>query len=344
MLTKREITLGTLAKELGGELVGDGNLTIKGIRDIEEALPGDLAFILKKKYEDLLDKTKASCCVVPNQITKSTSNIPIIRCKNPNLAFKKAVELILQGHIPHPKGIHEKAVIGQNVTLGKDVSVGACAVLESGSKIGDGTVIYAHCYVGCSTEIGKNSIIYPNVTIRENVKIGDRVIIHPGSVIGSDGYGYEATAAGHQKIPHIGDVIIEDDVEIGACTTVDRAKIAHTKISRGTKIDNLVQVAHNVTIGENCLIVSQCGISGSVKIGKNVIMGGQVGMVEHIEIGDNVMIGAKGGVIKSIPAKSIVAGIPTRPIRTTMKILAFEEKLPEIYDRLKKIEKKMDIK
>ncbi|MBL7157206.1 MAG: UDP-3-O-(3-hydroxymyristoyl)glucosamine N-acyltransferase [Candidatus Omnitrophica bacterium] len=341
---KKEITLTALAKELGGELVGDGNLTINGIRDIEEALPGDLAFILKKKYEHLLEKTKASCCVVPSQVTETLNNKPIIRCKNPNLAFKKAAELILPNHIPHPKGIHEKAVIADNVTLGKDVSIGCYAVLESGSKIGDGTVIYPHCYIGCRTEIGKNSIIYPNVTIRENIKIGNRVIIHPGSVIGSDGYGYEATRTGHQKIPHIGDVIIEDDVEIGACTTVDRAKIAHTKIGRGTKIDNLVQVAHNVTMGPNCIIVSQCGISGSVKIGKNVIMGGQVGMVEHIEIGDNVMIGAKGGVIKSIPAKSIMAGIPVRPIKKTMKILALEEKLPEIYERLKKIEKKLGVK
>lgn len=342
MTAKKKIALGELARELGGELTGEANLTVTNIRDIEEAGEGDLAFILRKKLESLLEKTKASCCVVPAEIKKAA--IPIIRCKNPNLALKKAIELILPGHIPHPKGIHKQASIAGNVTLGKGVALGAYTCVEEGSRIGDGTIIYAHSYIGPSTEIGKNCIIYPNVTIRENTKVGDRVIIHPGSVIGSDGFGYERTEAGHAKIPQVGNVVIEDDVELGACVTVDRAKIAHTRIGMGTKIDNLVQIAHNVTIGKNCIIVSQCGISGSVKIGNNVMMGGQAGLVDHIEIGDNVMIGAQAGVMKSVPANTIVWGSPARPIKKQKMIYALRDKLPEIYERLKAIEKKLGIR
>ena len=343
MLKKKEITLGELAKALAGELENaDQNSTVSNICDIGEAKTGDLAFILREKNESLLKKTKASCVVVPSQIKKSP--IPIIRCKNPNLAFKKAVELISPESIPHPKGIHETASIGKDVMLGKDVGIGAYACLEEGVRIGDGTVIYAHSYVGHSTEIGKGCIIYPNVTIRENIKIKDRVIIHPGCSIGTDGFGYEITEKGHAKIPHIGDVIIEDDVELGACVTVDRAKIAHTKIGRGTKIDNLVQIAHNVTIGENCIIVAQCGISGSVKIGNNVIMGGQVGLVDHIEIGDNAMIAAQSGVTKSVPPNTIMFGTPARQIKKMKMSIVLFDKLPEIYKRLKNVEKKIGIK
>ena len=342
MIAKKKITLRELADSLGGNLIGDRNLTVSDIRDIEEAGTGDLAFVFREKDAVSLEKTKASSSVVPEKIKKAP--VPIIRCKNPNLAFKKVVALLLPDHIPHPKGVHKTASIGRNVTLGKDVTIGAYACLEDSARIGDGTIIYAHSYVGCSTEIGNSCIIYPNVIIRERIKIGDRVIIHPGSVIGSDGYGYERTMSGHEKIPHIGDVIIEDDVEIGASVTVDRAKIAHTRIGRGTKIDNLVQIAHNVTIGRNCIIVAQCGVSGSVKIGNNVMMGGQVGLVDHIEIGDNVMIGAQAGITKSVPPNTIMLGSPARPIKKTRTVWVLWDKLPEIYKRLKAVEKKLGIK
>ncbi len=342
MTAKKKISLEELAKHIGGELIGDRNLTVSNICDIEEARKGDLVFIFRKKSKGLLEKTKGSCAVVPEGL--EAAPIPIIKCKNPSLAFKKAAELILPQHIPHPKGIHKTASVGKNVKLGKDVTLGAYACLEDGAEIGDGTIIYAHCYIGCSTKIGKDCVIYPNVTIRENVKIGDRVIIHPGCVIGADGFGYEQTERGHEKIPHIGNVIIEDDVELGACVTVDRAKIAHTKIQRGTKIDNLVQIAHNVTIGKNCIIVAQTGISGSVKIGNNVMIGGQVGFVEHVEVGDNAMIAAQSGVMKSVPPNTIILGTPARPIGKTKRVWALWDKLPEIYERLKAVEKKLGIK
>lgn len=343
MQTKKNgITLGELAGELGGELVGGSNITVVDIRDIEEAGSGDLAFIFRKKSAPLLEKTKACCVVVPADIDKAP--VPLIKCKNPNLAFKKAVELILPETASHPSGIHKSASIGKDVKLGSRVALGAYACLEDNVEVSDGTVIYAHCYVGRSAKIGKKCVIYPNVTVRENVKIGDRVIIHSGSVIGSDGFGYERTPKGHEKIPHVGDVIIEDDVELGACVTVDRAKIAHTKIGKGTKVDNLVQIAHNVTIGSNCIIVAQSGISGSVKIGNNVMIAGQSGLVDHIEIGDNVMIGAQSGLTKSVPPNTIMWGTPARPIKKSKIIHVLLGKLPEIYKKLKAIEEKLKVR
>ena len=180
--------------------------------------------------------------------------------------------------------------------------------------------------------------------VRENVKIGNRVIINSGCVIGGDGFGYELTKQGYAKIPQIGDVIIEDDVELGACVMVDRAKVAHTRIGRGSKVDNLVQIAHNVSIGKNCIIVAQCGVSGSTKIGNNVMMAGQVGLVDHIEIGDNVMIGAQSGVMKSVASNKIVWGSPARLAKKTAAIFAILNKLPEIYKKLKFIERKFDLK
>jgi UDP-3-O-[3-hydroxymyristoyl] glucosamine N-acyltransferase len=338
--SKKKISLGQLAKAVGGELVGDGGAAVEDIRDIEEAQKGSLVFVFGKKSQSLLEKTKASAAIVPLAIEKAI--IPIIRCKNPNLAFKKAAELILSLRIPRLNGIHKTASVGANVKLGKNVALGAYACLEDGAEIGDGTVIYAHCYIGHSTRIGKSSVIYPNVTVRENVRIGDRVIIHSGCVIGSDGFGYEQTGAGHEKIPQIGDVIIEDDVELGACVTVDRAKIAHTRIGRGTKIDNLVQVAHNVSIGKNCIIISQTGVSGSVKIGNNAMISGQVGIVDHVDIGDNVIIAAQSGISKSVPPDTIMLGSPAKPIQKTKKIWALWDKLPEIYQRLKAVEKKIN--
>jgi len=342
MAEKNKITIGELATGIGGSLVGDAGIVVGSICDIEKAGSGDLAFVFGRKYAPLLKKTNASCVVVPDDM--GSAPVPVIRCKNPNIAFKKSVELIMPGAISHPTGIHKSAVLGKSVKLGKDVAIGACAYLEDNAEISDGTVVYAHCYIGRSVKVGKACIIYPNVTVRENSKIGDRVIIHPGCVIGADGFGYERTQRGHEKIPHIGGVILGDDVELGAGVTVDRAKIAYTRIGQGTKIDNLVQIAHNVTIGKNCIIVSQTGISGSVKIGDNVMMAGQVGLVDHIEIGDNVMVAAQSGIMKSVPANTIVWGSPARPFKEAQKIYVLSHKLPEIYKRLLAVEKKLKVK
>lgn len=337
----RKKKLKEIAEHIGGELIGGGDIEISGIKDIEEAQTGDVTFLLHPKFAHYLEKTKASCVVVPTQIQKA--KCPIIRCENPTIAFIKLVDLLLPDRIPHPSQIHKTALIGNNVSLGKDIGIGAYTFISDNVSIGDGTRIYPFTYVGDNTTIGSDCVIYSNVSIRENIKIGSKVIIHAGSVIGSDGFGYDNSTGKPLKIPQIGDVIIEDDVEIGACVTIDRAKFAHTKIGRGTKIDNLVQIAHNVTIGENCIIVAQCGISGSSVLGKNVVLGGQVGLVDHIKLGDRAIIAAQAGVTKSVPPNAILWGTPARPLRLQKKLHVLEGKLPEIYQRLKRIEKALDI-
>ena len=339
MPENKSISLKKLAEELGGELIGgDGNQLVSNIADVEQAKEGDLAFIIKKRSEPLLEKTKASCAVVPLQIKKA--NIPIIKCKNPNLAFKKAAELVLSNTKKSSNQINKTASIAKNVKIGKDVDIGAHAVIEDGASIGDGTIIYPNSYVGHSSSLGEKCIIYPNVTICDNTKIGNEVILHPGVVIGADGFGYELTEKGHEKIPQIGRVILENNVEIGACATVDRGKIADTIIGHGTKIDNLVQIAHNVKIGKNCVIAAQCGISGSVKVGDNVMMGGQVGIADHLEIGDNAILAAQAAIMKSVLSNTIMWGKPARPFKKAKEIYALFDKLPEIYNRLKALEEK----
>ncbi|MBL7158026.1 MAG: UDP-3-O-(3-hydroxymyristoyl)glucosamine N-acyltransferase [Candidatus Omnitrophica bacterium] len=340
-MPKKTIKLEELASLLGGELLGDGNVSVSGIRDIEEAGAGDLAFIMRRKKSPFLLGTKASCVVVPQEIKESP--VPIIKCKSPNLAFKKAVELLMPDYLPHPAGVNKHACVSSAARIGKNVSIGANTIIEDGAFVGDNTIIYGNCYIGNESSVGESCVIYPTVTVREKITIGKRVIIHSGSVIGSDGFGYEQTPAGHAKIPQIGDVIIGDDVEIGASVTVDRGKFSHTRIGRGTKIDNLVQIAHNVTIGSNCIIVAQCGISGSVKVGNNVMMGGQVGIADHMEIGDNVLLAAQAAVMKSVPPNTIMWGKPARPLKKAKAIYAIIDKLPEIYAKLKFFEKKFGL-
>lgn len=341
MHKRKEISIGELSDKLNGELIGDKGIIVNNIAELGSAKEGDIAFLFDKKISSLLDNTNASCVVVPSDVRKG--RVAIIRCENPNIAFKKVCDILSLDSSPYQKGIHETAVIGKNVRLGKDLSIGAFTYIEDDSVIGDKTAIFPNCYIGRHSELGEECIIYPNVTIRENVRIGSRVIIHAGSTIGNDGFGYERTEGGHVKLPHIGGVVIEDDVEIGSCVTVDRAKISNTRIGRGTKIDNLVQIAHNVTIGQNCIIVAQCGISGSVKVGNNVIMGGQVGITDHVEIGDNVMVAAQAAIMKSVPPNSIMWGKPARPLKKAKLIYALFDKLPEIYERLKNIEKKLGV-
>ncbi|MCD6287767.1 MAG: UDP-3-O-(3-hydroxymyristoyl)glucosamine N-acyltransferase, partial [Candidatus Hydrogenedentes bacterium] len=234
------------------------------------------------------------------------------------------------------------AVIGESVRLGHNVAVGAYAVIENGSVVGDNTIIYPQSYIGNSSLIGANVIIYPNVTIRSRVRIGDRVIIHSGTCIGADGFGFAPMKDVHHKVPQIGTVIIEDDVEIGANVTIDRATFHATVVGKGTKIDNLVQIAHNVIIGKNCIIVSQTGISGSTKLGDNVRIGGQVGIIGHITIGDDVAIGARSGVSKSCEPRTFYFGVPAQPHVRAKKIQAATRKLPEMIKRLRALERQIE--
>lgn len=336
---KIRMTLEEVARAVSGEVVGDKNIVITGISGIKEAKEGDLTFVANNKYISLMKNTRASAIITSKEIKKS--NKPIIRTENPSLAFARMISLLSPDEISHPKGIDSRAAIGENVRLGKDVAIQPYVVIEDNAEIGDRTIIYAGSYIGAKTKLGNDCIIYPRVTIREKVVIGNKVTIHSGSVIGSDGFGFAAVCGVHHKIPQIGTVVIEDDVSIGANVTIDRARFEKTIIGKGTKIDNLVQIAHNVEIGDNSIIVAQSGVSGSTVIGKNVIMAGQSGVVGHITIGDNTIIAAKSGVAKSLPANSRVFGYPARPIQKTRRINACLTRLPDLFKLVLLMERKL---
>ncbi|MBU1090785.1 MAG: UDP-3-O-(3-hydroxymyristoyl)glucosamine N-acyltransferase [Candidatus Omnitrophica bacterium] len=332
-------SLKEIAKIIGGEVVGDDSVVITGASGIKEACKGEITFVANPKYFSLIEKTQASAIVAPLEIENSSK--PIIRIENPSLAFTKIISSFMPNGVIHPKGIHSRAVIGKDVALGKNVAIGPYAVIEDNVAIGENSIIYSGCYIGHHTKIGSDSLIYSNVSIREYTAIGKRVIIHSGTVIGSDGFGFATIKGGHHKIPQVGIVEIGDDVEIGANVTIDRARFDKTVIGRGCKIDNLVQIAHNVAIGENCIIVAQVGISGSTTLGKNVTLAGQAGLVGHITVGDEAVVGAQGGVTKSIPPKTFVSGYPARPHDEAMRVHACTKHLPKLFETVKKLEKKI---
>ncbi len=330
-----------IAEIVGGKVIGDEEVVITGVSGIKEAKPGDLTFIANKKYKNLLYTTKASAIIVGLDINNSV-NASLIQVENPSLAFAKIMSLVGPEPITFPPGIHPTAIIGKNVSLGKNVSIQPFAVIEDYVKIGDRTVIGAGVYIGHYTEIGSDCLIYPQVVIRERIKIGDRVIIHPGTVIGGDGFGFATVRGVHHKIPQIGTVEIGNDVEIGSNVTIDRARFDKTYIGNGVKIDNLVQIAHNVYIGDNSIIVAQVGISGSTVVGKNVIIAGQAGIIGHITIGDNAIIGGKAGVTKNVPPNTHVTGFPAREKWEDMRFQGYIRKLPELIEKIKDLEKKIE--
>jgi UDP-3-O-[3-hydroxymyristoyl] glucosamine N-acyltransferase len=336
---KVKLTLKEIAALVGGELVGKPDIIITGISGIKEAKSGDITFLANPKYESLMHTTKASAVITSREIKESSK--ALVRTENPSLAFAKVVSLFAPNNTNHPKGIHSTAIISPTARLGKNVAIGAYAVIDDNVQIGEETIVYANSYIGHNTKIGKNCIIYPHVSVRERIEIGNRVIIHCGAVIGSDGFGFARVKGMQEKIPQIGTVVIEDDVEIGANVTIDRARFDKTIIGKGTKIDNLVQIAHNVVIGENCIIIAQAGISGSTTLGKEVILAGQAGLVGHITVGDGAIAAAQAGVTKSIPPHTKVSGYPAKPHDVAKKVNACVQNLPALYKKIRELESKV---
>src|SRR3989475_1410756 len=283
----------------GGKLIGDPTLKITGAASLAEATSGEISFFVNRKYVGLLRETRASAVFVPPDFAEPITAAQI-RVSNPAKAFEQVVLKLAPKPITLAPGIHPSAIVDPGAQLGERVSIQPHAVIEAGAKIGYDTIIGAGTYIGHETVIGPACLIYPRVTIRERTRIGSRVIIHSGVVIGADGFGFEMVDGKHKKIPQLGIVQIDDDVEIGANTTVDRARFGRTWIQQGVKIDNLVQIAHNVVIGKNSVIVAQTGISGSTRVGERVMMGGQVGIVGHLEIADGSMIAAQSGITKNL--------------------------------------------
>jgi UDP-3-O-[3-hydroxymyristoyl] glucosamine N-acyltransferase len=325
----------------GGELVGDPKLKITGAASLAEATSGEISFFANRKYVSLLRKTRASAVFVPADFLEPLAAAQV-RVSNPTKAFEQVVLKFAPERITFAPGIHPSAIVGSSVRLGERVSIQPNAVIEDGSQIGDDTIIGAGSYIGHETTIGSACLIYPLVTIRERSRIGSRVIIHSGAVIGADGFGFEMVDGQQQKIQQLGIVQIDDDVEIGANTTVDRARFGRTWIQQGVKIDNLVQIAHNVIIGKNSVIVAQTGISGSTRVGERVTMAGQVGIVGHVEIADGSIIAAQSGVSKNVPG-GVWFGYPAGPIDEVKQQIAWIRSLGKLFARVKELEKKLGL-
>jgi UDP-3-O-[3-hydroxymyristoyl] glucosamine N-acyltransferase len=343
---ERRTTVGDIAALLGAELIGNADTLITGVAAIESARPGAILFIENEHLLKAALASSAAAIIAPstaaNEIRKTErkSGKPTLLTGNPRLAFAKVMEFFQPLAVPEP-GIHPTAIIEPDAHLGEGVTIREFCYVGHHTHIGDGSVIYPHVVIGDGAQIGDNCTLYPSVVINHHVHIGHRVRVHSGSVLGGDGFGYVMDEGKHHKVPQVGTVIVEDDVEIGANVCIDRATMGATRIGAGSKIDNLVQIAHNVQIGRNCIICALAGISGSVVIEDNVIMAGQVGVADHMKIGKGAVLAAKAGVMTNIAAREVVVGSPATPHRDFMKREAASRKLPEGLKTLRTLEKRV---
>jgi UDP-3-O-[3-hydroxymyristoyl] glucosamine N-acyltransferase len=332
--------LGEAAERVGGWVAPENcEKLIVGVASLDDANEGDLSFYGNPKYLKALRKSHATAVLVPHGFAEEV-RATRVWVDNPGEAFAKLLEVFAPAPISPPPGIHPGAIVAADVEIGSKVTIDAFAVIESGVRIGARTIVGAHGYIGHHAVLGEECRLYPRVTIRERSLIGNRVVLHPGVIIGSDGFGYEFRDGRQQKIPQTGTVQIDDDVEIGANSTVDRARFGRTWIQEGVKIDNLVQIAHNVTIGRHSVICAQVGISWSVRVGNYVTLAGKVGVNGHIEIGDGAIAAAMGAITKSVPPREVLVGVPARPAREYKRNLALLNNIDKLYERVKKLEGK----
>ncbi len=338
------MTAAELASWLKGELVGDGTIQITRVAKIEEAGPGDLTFLANPKYEKHLVASRASAVLVSREFKpKSERSLTLIKVQDPYVAFLHAFKQLTPHIDPLPYGIDPTANISSSAKLGSNVSLGAYVVVDDNAVIGNNTRIGHACIIGKGAVIGADCMLYAGARVYHQCVLGDRVIVHSGAIVGSDGFGFARNASGeYEKIPQLGRVVIEDDVEIGANTTIDRATLGETLIQRGVKLDNLIHVGHNVTIGEHTVIAAQTGISGSVKIGKHVMIGGQVGIGGHLEIADRVIILGQSGVTKSLgPEGAVFFGYPAKEQKRAHRIEAATRMLPELLREFQELKTKL---
>ena len=335
------LTVAEIASRVGGQLDGDGSGIICGLAGIKEAVAEDITFLANPRYAADLAKTNAGAVLVGMK-TEKIGTAALIRVPDPDRSFAQIAALFAP---PAPKpapGVHPTAIVATDAIIGSGVSIGPLCVVESGAQLGPNSVVGAQCYIGQGVVIGADTRLYPQVSIREYVRIGNRVIIHNGTVIGSDGFGYTVDQEGvRTKIPQIGTVWIDDDVEVGANVTIDRARFGKTRIGKGVKIDNLVQIAHNVVIGDHAVIVAQVGISGSSTIGSKAVLAGQVGIAGHLSVGEGAIVGAQSGVSKNVPPGAFFFGYPAMPYEKITRVHGNMLRLPLLKEKVDLLEKEV---
>jgi UDP-3-O-[3-hydroxymyristoyl] glucosamine N-acyltransferase len=334
-------TVAEIAKLLGGQVIGDPALVLTGFAPADRAHPGDLTFAENENYFVRAEQSAASAILIDAAFASSGKTL--IRVPQARIAFAKVLPLFF----PEPTfagGIHATAIIAESTRVDPAAHVGPYCVVGENVDIGARSVLHGCIFVGANCKLGEDVVLFPNVTIYQGTEIANRVRIHSGSVIGADGFGYVLDAGVHLKVPQIGNVILRDDVEVGANVTIDRGALGPTIVGKGTKIDNLVQIAHNVTIGEHCLVVSQSGISGSTKLGNYVVLAGQVGLAGHLKIGNRVSIAAQSGVMHNVPDGEKWFGYPAQPDRQTKRQIIALQHLPELHKRVAELEKKLGLK
>ncbi|MFQ5991223.1 MAG: UDP-3-O-(3-hydroxymyristoyl)glucosamine N-acyltransferase [Nitrospiraceae bacterium] len=332
------IRLDEIAKTVAGQVVGSPDVVTTGVSSLEEARPGDLSYIEGDRFIKTALTSNASAFIVGRPIAEITR--PQLVVRNPKYAF---AEIVQRFFVPsyRARGVAAQVAQGTGVEIGADVSIWPFVTIGDRARIGARVTLYPGVFIGDDCLVGDDSTLYPNVTVLHGCTIGNRVTIHSGTVVGSDGFGYVQQDGRHHKIPQVGTVVIGDDVELGANVTVDRATFGRTVIKRGTKVDNLVQVAHNVSVGEDCILVAQVGIAGSSSLGNHVVVGGQAGISDHVEIGDRVMIGAGSGVHRNLKGDQIVSGMPAMPHAVALKAQALISHLPELRQHLRDLEERV---
>ncbi len=326
-----------LAKLVEGTVYGDGSISIEEARSLDQGTEHAISFAIGD-YRELAKDSKAGALLVDAKI--EGCHIPQIIVTNAKAAFAKVLE-VFHPPVVFPEGIHETAIIGNNVTIGKNVKIGPYCVIYDNAIIGDNVTLHAYVYIGHNVRIGDDTTIYASSVVHENCILGKRVVLRANAVVGGEGFGFATENGKHTHIPQIGNVILEDDVEVGSCSCIDNATMGSTLVRRGTKIDNLVHLGHNVEIGEDCFLIAQVGIAGSTKCGNHVIFAGQTGCTGHITIGDNVTFAGKTGITGNVPSNGLYAGFPMRPHKEWLKLAAYESRLPDMLKQLKTLEKEV---
>ena len=330
--------LADLASDLGADVIGDEDFEVCGVRPLDTAKAEHLSFLHNPKYVDEAKASEAGAILVADAEVLLGRNLLV--CPEPYLALAQALEIFHPMERPEP-GVHPSAVVAAGVSVGEGSSIGPLASVAEGVTVGEGTVVGAGCVIGRGVGIGEDCLLHPRVVIGEQCRIGDRCNVHSGTVIGSDGFGFATVDGTHHKVPQVGIVVLEDDVELGANVCVDRAALGETRIGRGTKVDNLVQIAHNVQIGEHCLLVAQVGISGSTQIGHHTVFAGQSGCSGHLKIGSGVVLVARAAAYKDVPDGATMAGAPARPHREWLKANANLQRLGGLREKVKQLEKRL---